>query len=112
MIKGFLIGLCLLLILAALACTPAETIKVKATAAKAGQLFCEFQGPGGPVIVGLTNAAVAALAPEIEPIAIIATGATKDYVDAACAKVAGKPVPPPEGGVPQIAIEPPAPGGQ
>ena len=92
-------------------CSPAENAKLKADVDRGGQLFCEVATPNGPAIVGLIDGTVAVLAPEAEPVAIIATDATKAFVDAACAKVAGRPVAPPATGlIPNIPIEPPAPG--
>ncbi len=61
-----------------------------------GRLFCEVQAVGGgSVIVGLVNAAVIGLLPVAAPAVILATGASKSYVDTACALADGVPVSPP-----------------
>lgn len=69
-------------------CTPQQQQTVDtALANPAGQLFCAIQtGGGGAVVVGLVNAAVSGAAP---PLAVIATGASKAFVDAACAQARG-----------------------
>ncbi len=65
-------------------------------ASAAGQLFCLIQqAGGGQAVVALVDAQVQAAAPTAAPVAIIATGATKAFVDAACAKASGVPTTPP-----------------
>ena len=61
-----------------------------------GQLFCAVWSASGPIVVGLVNAEV--------PGAVIATGASKWFVDAACARIGGVPVAPPAGQVPIMAV--------
>ncbi len=86
-----------------------------ALATPAGQLFCRIhQAGGGELTVALADASVMASNPGAAPLAIIATGATKLYVDAACAAAApaggsAVPVPPPAGPVvvPIVAVTPP-----
>jgi len=67
-----------------------------ATRERDGQLFCAVWSASGPVVVGLVNAEL--------PGAVIATGASKWFVDAACARVGGVPVVPPAGPVPNVAV--------
>lgn len=94
-------------------CTPAQ--EQTALATPAGQLFCRIhQAGGGIATVALADASVMAASPGAAPLAIIATGATKAYVDAACAAAApaggsAVPVPPPVGPVvvPIVAVTPP-----
>lgn len=91
------------------ACSPTMQGQVNtALQSPAGQLFCAVEtGGGGQIVVGLINAAVTGAG---APIAVLATGATKNFVDAACAAAApkgGVPVSPPAGPVPQVAIIPP-----
>ncbi len=94
-------------------CTPAQ--EQTALATPAGQLFCRIhQAGGGELTVALADASVMASNPGAAPLAIIATGATKLYVDAACAAAApaggsAVPVPPPAGPVvvPIVAVTPP-----
>lgn len=86
-----------------------------ALASPAGQLFCAVQtGGGGTIVVGLINAEITGASPAAAPVAILATGATKQFVDGACASAAaqipgarvGIPVSPPADPVaaPKIAI--------
>jgi hypothetical protein len=73
-------------------------------------MFCAVQtSGGGAVVVGLINAAVAGAAATAEPLAVIATGASKQFVDAACAAAKGIPVSPSANPAtaPQVAIVPP-----
>lgn len=79
-------------------------------ASPAGQLFCAIQtGGGGTVVVGLINAVVAGGAPAAAPLAIIATGASEDFVNKACAAAKGVPVSPPAdpASAPKVAVIPP-----
>jgi hypothetical protein len=98
-------------------CTPGTTPiqpTIKAEAAAAGSLFCAVQtAGGGAMIVAVIDAAATAAAPAAAPVAVIATGAGKAIVDAACAQAAanvgapaGVPVSPPAAGtvVPQVAV--------
>jgi hypothetical protein len=98
-------------------CTPGATPTqqtIKADAAKAGSLFCAVQtAGGGAIVVAVIDAAATAAAPAAAPVAVIATGAGKALVDAACAQAAanvgataGVPVSPPAAGtvVPQVAV--------
>ncbi len=96
-------------------CTPAQ--EQTALATPGGALFCRIhQAGGGDVTVALADASVMASHPEAAPLAILATGMTRLYVDAACAAAApaggtSVPVPPPTGGpavVPIVAVTPPA----
>jgi hypothetical protein len=88
-----------------------------ALATPAGALFCRIhQAGGGEVTVALADASVMASNPSAAPLVIIATGATKLYVDGACAAAAkpgeiAVPVPPPAGPavVPIVAVTPPSP---
>jgi hypothetical protein len=67
-----------------------------AAASPAGQLFCAIQtNGGGALVVGLIDAEASAISPASEPVAVIATGATKTYVDNACAAAGGIAVSPP-----------------
>lgn len=107
--SSFAAGACLL---AVVACTPAQEARINtALATPAGQLYCAVRAAGGSaVVVGLVNAAVAGAAPSAAPLAVIATGATKAFVDAACARAGGVPVVPPvdPAAAPQVAIVPPS----
>ena len=95
-------------------CTPAQ--EQTALATPGGQLFCRVhQAGGGELTVALADASVMASQPGAAPLAILATGMTKLYVDAACAAAApaggtSVPVPPPVGPavVPIVAVTPPA----
>jgi hypothetical protein len=93
------------------ACTAQQQQTVNtALASPPGQLFCAIQtGGGGAVVVGLVNAAVSGAAPGAAPLAVIATGASKAFVDAACAAAKGIPVVPPANpaAAPQVAVVPP-----
>jgi len=94
-------------------CTAAQ--EQTALATPAGTLFCRIhQTGGGELTVALADASVMASHPTAAPLALIATGATKLYVDAACAAAApaggsAVPVPPPTGPavVPIVAVTPP-----
>jgi hypothetical protein len=94
-------------------CTPEQ--QAGALATPAGQLFCSVHNAGGgTATVALADASVTASNPTALPLAIIATGATKAFVDAACAAAApaggsAVPVPPPGGPVvvPIVAVTPP-----
>lgn len=94
-------------------CSPEQENTALAT--PAGQLFCQVhQAGGGVATVALADAGVTASNPNALPLAIIATGATKLYVDAACAAAApaggsAVPVAPPTGPavVPIVAVTPP-----
>jgi hypothetical protein len=107
-------GLIVLLAGGAAACSPteqarisADQAKLAATARHAGQLFCAIHTPaGGAVVVGLINAAAVPIAGAAEPAVVIATGATKQFVDAACARAGGIAVSPPADplAAPQVAI--------
>ncbi len=91
----------------------------KALTSPLGALFCRVQLSGGTaLVVGAANAAAAsalgASAAFAMPVAILAEGQTKAYVDKACADVAavlaakaGVPVPPPAVPVPTVPIVPP-----
>ena len=71
------------------------------------ELFCAVQlAGGGAIVAALIDAQAAATAPAAAPVAIIATGAAKSFVDAACAKAGGIPVSPPvdPDSAPRIAI--------
>ncbi len=99
------------------ACTPAQ--QQKALTSPAGQLFCKLQMTAGPsIIVAVANAAAAqamgATAAFAMPVAVLAEGATKAFVDQACTSAAavlaaraGVPVPPPATAVPVVPIVPP-----
>ena len=94
----------LAIVLAACATTGTTAAKVGAD----GALFCAFQAKGGgTVVVGLVDAA-AAMTPFGAPV-VLASGATKAFVDAACALAGpgGIPVVPPAAAPPQVAIVPP-----
>lgn len=94
-------------------CTAAQ--EQTALATPAGALFCRVhQAGGGEVTVALADASVIASNPSAAPLVVIATGATKLYVDQACAAAAkpgeiAVPVPPPSGPavVPIVAVTPP-----
>jgi hypothetical protein len=110
------VGAILLLLAAGLglsACAAQEAQINTALQSMPGQLFCGIQtGGGGALVVGLVNAEVAAAAPGAAPIAVIATGATRAFVDQACARAGGIPVSPPANpaAAPQVAVVvPPAP---
>jgi hypothetical protein len=95
-------------------CTAAQ--QQTALATPSGQLFCAIQTTGGgALVVALADASVAAASPGAAPLAIIATNASKAFVDAACAAAAkpgevSVPVAPPTGPavVPIVAVVPPA----
>jgi hypothetical protein len=76
-----------------------------------GQLFCTVQrNGGGEMVVALLNAEATALAPGAAPIAVLATGASKQVVDNACAQAGGVAVSPPSNmiGVQQVPVTVPA----
>ncbi len=91
----------------------------KALSSPAGALFCSLQLSGGTaLVVAVANAAAAqAAGPSaafVLPIAVLAEGQTKAYVDSACQRAAavlaakaGTPVPPPAVPVPTVPIVPP-----
>ena len=96
--------------LAAAGCANANKAVDTTLATPAGQLFCSVETIGGPLVFGAINAATGGTA-------IIATGATANYVASACAAAkiidaTSTPVPvsPPAttAAVPQIAVVPPA----
>lgn len=95
-------------------CTPEQERTALAT--PAGTLFCAVhKAGGGTAVVVLADATVGAGNPEVAPLALIATGASKAYVDAACAAAApaggtAEPVPPPGGPavIPIVAVTPPS----
>ena len=60
-----------------------------------GRLFCAVHSGDHDLVVGLVDIGVGLAMPEAEPVAVLATGATKAYVDAACAQAGGIPVTPP-----------------
>jgi hypothetical protein len=83
-----------------------------------GQLFCSIQlAGGGTLVAGVVDAVATAAAPGAAPLAILATGQTKAFVDEVCARaaqqvaggVAGMPVPPPglQPAVQQVQVAPP-----
>jgi hypothetical protein len=77
-------------------CTPTENAKLSAAASSpAGQLFCAVQAVGIPMVVGMLDAEASALAPSAAPVAVLAAGMAKAYVDAICAKAGGIAVSPP-----------------
>ena len=61
----------------------------------AGQLFCRVESVGGPLVVRLLEVQESVALGVMAPLAVIATGAAKSYVDDACAKAQGVPVSPP-----------------
>jgi hypothetical protein len=97
------------------ACSPTEKAKIDlAIMSPPGQLFCSIQlAGGGTVVAGVVDAAATAASPGLGPLAVLATGQTKAFVDEACAKaaqqvaggVSGVPVPPPT--VQQVQVTPP-----
>jgi len=95
-------------------CSPEQERTALAT--PAGTLFCAIhKSGGGTAVVALADATVGGGDLEIAPLAIIATGASKSYVDAACAAAApagatAEPVSPPGGPavVPIVSVTPPA----
>ena len=99
----------LLLGLTTTACTQQQSDKFSADinsafASAPGQLFCAIQtGGGGAIVVGLINGAVTGAAPAAAPIAVLATGASKNYVDNKCAEAAKN-----VGGTSGIPVSPPA----
>lgn len=95
MIKRFALLSCAVLGLAA--CSAAQITSAAST--PAGALFCAIQtAGGGAMVVSVVDAEASAAAPTAAPIAVIATGAAKSFVDNVCA-AAGP------GG---IAVSPPA----
>lgn len=92
-------------------CGPNAQTKIDtALASPAGQLFCAVQtSGGGAVVVGLVNAEIVGAAPGAAPVAVLATGASKAFVDAACAKAGGIAVSPPPvpAAAPVVAVVPP-----
>lgn len=75
-----------------------------------GQLFCAVQTQGGGTIVaGLVDATATTASQVAAPLVVIATGATKAFVDAACGAAGGVAVAPPANSAtaPQIAVVPP-----
>jgi hypothetical protein len=98
----------ILSILALAGCSAAQTAQMQtALSSPAGQLFCAIQvSGGGAVVAGLVDAEASALVPGAAPIAILATGATKSFVDSACKAAGGVPVIPPSNPTtaPQIAV--------
>lgn len=92
-------------ILGLAACTPGQIQTAAST--PAGQLFCAVQtNGGGAMTVALINAEASASAPAAAPVAILATGMAKAYVDAACAAAGGIAVSPPvnTAAVPLVAV--------
>jgi hypothetical protein len=89
------------------ACSSAQVGGALARLGTDGQLFCAVAAKDGPVVVGLIDAG-APLAGVAAPAVVLAVGATKAYVDAACAAAGGIPVSPPAGPAPQVAIVPPS----
>jgi hypothetical protein len=76
------------------ACSSAQLQTAAST--PTGQLFCAVQtNGGGALVVAAIDAQASALAPAAAPVAVIATGATKAFVDSVCAKAGGIPVSPP-----------------
>ena len=71
-------------------CTMAQQNQaVSAAKTVPGQLFCAIQlSGGGTLIASAINAEASALAPATAPVAIIATGATKTFVDKVCDQAA------------------------
>lgn len=110
-----------LIIIAALAlagCSATQQASVdKALASQPGQLFCLLQtAGGGQIVASVIDATASAALPGAAPAAVLVTGMSKAYVDAACARaaasagaVAGVPVSPPAAGVPvaPVAVVPP-----
>src|SRR5690349_15756727 len=91
------------------ACTPAQNEQVAELAPEAGQLFCRVQTKGGgTAIVALVKVVAAASGAPAAPVAVLAVGAGKKFVDAACNAAGGVPTAPPkDGAVKQVAIVPP-----
>lgn len=83
----------------------ASTIAVAQTSP--GQLFCARETAYGPMVVALVDAG-AAFAPG-GGVAVLAAGATKSFVDAACAQAGGVAVAPPAdpNAAPRVAVVPP-----
>lgn len=95
-----------LIAVALVACTAAKINQILKS--PAGQVFCAIQtGGGGAIVVGLINAELSALAPVGAPVAVLATGASKAFVDGACAKAGGIPVSPPADpdAAPKVAVK-------
>ena len=104
-------------------CSPTQQTQVNtALNSQPGQLFCRVQtSGGGAIIVAVVNAAAVGLswpaAPIAGPAAVIATGASKAFVDQACADAAkalaapaAVPIPPPPdpASAPKVAVPVPA----
>jgi hypothetical protein len=69
-----------------------------------GQLFCAIQTDGGGTLLAtVVDAAATAASPGLSPVAVIATGATKTFVDNACAQAAAN-----VGGTSGVPVSPPA----
>lgn len=69
-----------------------------------GQLFCAIQtNGGGSILAGVIDAEATAASPAAAPIAILATNATKVFVDNACTQAAAN-----TGAVSAIPASPPA----
>ena len=69
------------------ACTPAQMARVEvaeAAAFKAGQLFCAFATPAGPIVVAVANAA---------GVPVLVTGLASEVVRAACLAVSASAMP-------------------
>jgi hypothetical protein len=99
------------MIVALAGCTAAQTAKVNtALSSPAGQLFCALdEGAAGQVVVGVIDAAASSA--NVGQVAVLATGATQSFVQAACAAAAksagatvGIPVSPPAATVPNVAV--------
>ncbi len=91
--------------LALAGCTAAQV--QSAVTSEPGQLFCAVQAAGGgAIVVGLVDAEATALAPAAAPVAILATNASKAFVDSACAAAGGIAVSPPSNPsvAPQLAV--------
>ena len=94
-------------------CSVTQQAQFVADARVAGQLFCAVNTATGPIIVGLITAAAPAINGPAAPTVILATNASKAFVDAACKAAGGIAVSPPIAApvVPQVAIIPPETGG-
>jgi hypothetical protein len=101
-------------------CSPAQQAGVNtALDTPTGQLFCRIQtGGGGALVVAVVDAGAVALTGPAAPLAVIATGASKSFVDNACAEAAkalavspanAQPVPPPAdpAAAPKVAVKVP-----
>lgn len=98
------------------ACTPTQQATVnQALASQPGQLFCAISVGSAPIVMGVVQAGAATAGPAAEAEAVLATGASAQFVQNACQQAAanvgasaGVPVSPPANptAAPTVAVDP------